>query len=117
MRWLYRLRARRSRIATSARCATLAEGFSLWEEYFDEARRQVHQHSGQSLEVRYEDFLANPVEGLARAVKFCGVEVSDERVAAVAGDAQPDRAYAYRRTPKLLEFAESRAERLAVRGY
>lgn len=116
-RWLYRLRARRSRITTSARCANLADGFSLWEEYFDESRRQVEEHSGQTLDVRYEDFLASPAEGLARVAKFCGLEVSDERVAEVAGDAQLDRAYAHRRSPELLEFAESRVEHLAVRGY
>lgn len=116
-RWLYRLRARRSRITTSARCAALADGFSLWEEYLDESRRQVEGYAGQSLDVRYEDFLANPTEGLARAAKFCGLEVSDARIAEVAGDAQLDRAFAYRRSPALLEFAESCAERLAVRGY
>jgi len=116
-RWLYQWIARRSRITTSARCASLADGFSLWEEYLDESRRQVGEHLGPTLDVRYEDFLSNPAEGLARMAKFCAVEVSDERVADVAGEAQPDRAYAYRGSPELLEFAEARAENLGVRGY
>jgi hypothetical protein len=116
-RWLYQFIARRSRITTSARCASLADGFSLWEEYLDEARRQAMEYSGPTLDVRYEDFLSNPTEGLARAAKFCGVEVSEQRVTEVAGDAQPDRAFAYRRSPELLAFAQERAERLGVRGY
>jgi Sulfotransferase family len=116
-RWIYRLRARRSRIATSARCASLAEGFALWEEYLDESHRQIDAHSGESLDVRYEDFLASPAEGLARAARFCGLKVTDELVAEVAGDAQLDRAYAHRRSPELVEFAAERAESLSIRGY
>lgn len=115
--WLYRLRARRSRITTSVRAGNLEAGFSLWEEYMDGAQQALEQHPGPCLEVRYEDFLADPAAGLARAAKFCELPAGEEAIRATAGEARPERAFAYRRKGPLLAFAERHAERLGVRGY
>jgi len=117
MRWLYRVRSRRSRITTSVRAASLETGFSLWEEYMDGARLALERHAGPCLEIRYEEFLADPATGLRRAAKFCELPASDEAVQATAGEARPERAFAHRRKEALLRFAEQRADRLAVRGY
>ena len=60
----------------SARCLTLDGAFSLWEEYVAEAERQLAAAPNERLIVNYERFLAEPADpnnGLAALVKFCGL--------------------------------------------
>jgi hypothetical protein len=102
---------------TSLRCASLDEGFSLWEEYVCEARSHVNNLKNRAIEVRYEDFLTDPFELLKRLVRFCGLLVNNDTIAQVCAQGKIDRAYAFRNKPELMEFAEGVAARLSAVGY
>lgn len=110
-------RLARGRFAGSPRCRTLEGGFSLWEEYVAEARRHTDALGGQAMEVRYEDFVADPLPHLGRIAAFAGLDAPAERIAAVAGQARASRGDAWRADPELRAFAASVEDRLAGAGY
>jgi hypothetical protein len=99
------------------RCATLEGGFSLWEEYLSEARRQTQKLGSRATEVKYEDFLSEPHRGLKHLAQFCGLTVGDEKLEKVAAQMKRERAYAYKSNPELRAFAEGVAQRLAAQDY
>lgn len=101
----------------SGRCKTLEGGFTLWEEYMREARKHVEALGERAMEIKYEDFLAEP-EGPVRALcEFCGLEVGQERLGAAVKGIKRERAYAYREHPELVGYAEGVRDRLAEWGY
>jgi hypothetical protein len=110
-------RLERLRFAGSPRCRTLEGGFSLWEEYLDEARRHTAALGEQAMEVQYEAFVADPLPHLTRIAAFAGLDASPARLAEVAGQARPSRGDAWRGDAGLQAFAASVADRLAVAGY
>jgi hypothetical protein len=117
LRWLYLLHAKRVGFTTSLRCAELEGGFTLWEEYVGEGRAQVRTRGALGIEVRYEDFLENPRRALRELADFCELDARPDEIEALCGQVRPDRAYAYRRSPDLLAFAESAKKRLAAFDY
>lgn len=114
---LYWFKRKRGGFIDTLRCDTLEGGFSLWEEYLNEARRHVENLGARAMSLKYEDFVENPVTTLAPLAGFCGLSVSDEEVARVAGSVKKERAYSYRGKPELKAFADQVADRLASLGY
>jgi hypothetical protein len=90
---------------------------SLWEEYIAEARNHVAALGERSLEIKYEDVLANPVEALRVVSQFCGLEVSDASIQDVASLVRRERAYAFQDNSELQAFAARVPERLSTHGY
>ena len=100
------------------RCANLEGGFSLWEAYVQQAHTYVTNLGSQAMEVRYEDFLAEPEKNLTAVAQFCGLlSASTDQIQALSNQVQPDRAYAYRQKPDLVAFAHKMAPQLATWGY
>ncbi len=113
----YWFRPKRGGFTDTLRCATLEGGFSLWEEYMEEAQAQVHELGDKALEVKFEDLLRGPYEILKSLMEFCGLKPSEEVLAKAAKQARPDRAYAYCNDPELRDFAQDMSKRLKVYGY
>ena len=111
------LRAGSKGFTETVRCATLEGGFSLWEEYVDQARSHLDALGGRGVEVAYENLLSDPGEVLGELSAFCGLSPSPRSLAEVATGARPDRALAFRGRPELEAFAEAVGERLRARGY
>ncbi len=84
-----------------------------------EAHRQIKGLEGRVLEVKYEEFLANPQENLVPLAKFCDLEADEDAIAIarVAGKVRKSRAFAYKSNPVLDSFAKSVQRRLAEYGY
>lgn len=103
-----RFRLQRAGFKGSARCLTLEGGFSLWEEYVDEAERLLAKVSNPRQVMRYEDFLSDPAKPLAELAAFCGVDSSPDAVqkavSVVGVDAS--RANAYAADPTVRAFHE-----------
>jgi len=101
----------------SVRCDSLEGGLSLWEEYFSEARTHIGSMGERAVEVKYEDFLAEPTQTLMQLAAFCGVTSDKAAVELAAGRVKIERAYAYRRDPELQAFADQVAQRLVTNSY
>jgi hypothetical protein len=114
---LYWLHLKRNRFTETPRVSSLQGGFSLWETYLVQARTQIGQLGSKALEVRYEDFLAEPTVQLASLARFCNLDVDKEAIATCIDKVQADRAYAYRQSQTLQEFADEVSERLRAAGY
>jgi Sulfotransferase family len=102
----------------SPRCLSLHGGFSLWQEYVDQSRKLI-QHFGDDriLKLRYEELLENPVEHLRNCAEFCGLDVSEQKLASVTAGIDGSRAYSFRSDPVLTEFAQEHRAALNDRGY
>jgi hypothetical protein len=101
----------------SVRCHSLDDGLSLWEEYMAEARMHVEELGERALELRYEDFLAEPLPALSKLAQFCGLPANPSAVQQAAGRVKLERAFAYRKNPELRQLADREAQRLAAQHY
>lgn len=99
------------------RLTSLLGGFSLWEEYMDEARAHVAHLNQQALEIKYENFLASPQSHLQTLVQFCGLQATTDDIERVTKHIRTVRAYSFRDGAGLQVFAEQVAERLGKYGY
>lgn len=99
----------------SVRCCTLEGGFSLWEEYIREGRKNIRSVAPRNLLVlRYEELLTEPAGNLSKINEFLGLGEQEYKkeeqkfgISLKAG-----RAYAYRNKPELQEFANVVSHRL-----
>jgi len=114
---IYLIVGRRQRFSNSLRCATLGGGFSLWEEYMQEACRHMENLGSQGLEVRYEDFLKEPKNNLATILNFCDLNVSDDEIATAVQMVEANRALAFRKDDRLNAFAQEVEKNLRPYGY
>ena len=114
---VYVFYSKRGGFSETLRCKTLEGGLSLWEEYMAEARTHVRSLGERAVEVKYEDFLAEPLAVLRTLAQFCGLDVSDAKLAAAAGQVEKGRAFTYRTDPALKAFADGAAGRLGKYGY
>ncbi|HSU69086.1 MAG TPA: sulfotransferase [Tepidisphaeraceae bacterium] len=101
-----RFRIQRAGFKGSARCLTLAGGFSLWEEYVEEAERILGKVSNSKHFIRYESFLADPAKPLTELAAFCGVDSDEAAVQRAIADVgvNATRANAYAKDPAVAEF-------------
>jgi hypothetical protein len=108
----------RLQFTNSLRVATLEGGFSLWEEYMQQARLCMSLVKDRVAAVSYEDFLLQPVDALAHVASFCGLNVPKSSVLReLVGSIKSSRAYAYKNDAELSSFAASKASQLAIYGY
>ena len=114
---LYVMRPKRGGFADSLRCASLEGGFSLWEEYFNEARLQMQRLADRGVEVRYEDLIEDPLTVLSSLAQFCGISTEACSISRAAAQIRSSRAYAYRNKPELQDFSEGVSSRLRIYGY
>ncbi|MEQ9619898.1 MAG: sulfotransferase [Deltaproteobacteria bacterium] len=105
------------RVFTDLRGASLEEGLLMWEEYVEEARRHVSSLKEGAVEIRYEDFLENPVAILNHLVDFCGLDAGAPEIQKSAGKVNKTRGFAYLKNPELKSFSARVAERLKSYGY
>ena len=114
---LYSLITKRGRFTDSVRCLTLEGGFSLWEEYMQEARRHVSALGGRAIEIRYEEFISNAAGMLKILARFCGLNADDDLLTRIAAQARPGRAYAYTSDRLLKDFAAQVSPQLRENHY
>lgn len=114
---IYWLLPKRGGFTESLRCDTLEGGFSLWEEYMQEAQVHVHKLEDKAIEVKFEDLLREPYRILQSLTEFCELKPSEEALAKAAKQVRPDRAYAYRNDRRLQAFAQDMDDRLRIYGY
>ena len=101
-------------ILSSRRGWTLAEALTMWEQYVEKARQESAALGERGLEVRYEDLLARPEAVIMTLARFCGVPPPTQQA---LPNLEPSRAFAFRRDPELVEFADSMRDVLARYGY
>ncbi len=103
---LYRWIAKQAGFGTSARLLDLEGCFSLWEEYLAEAFG-IEALTGHSFfKIKYEEFLAEPVDGLQKLASFCGLQASGSNVVAVAAGVDKDAGERFFLDPELTDFYE-----------
>jgi len=103
-------------VLSSRRGWTLAEAFTMWEQYVEKARLESADLGERALEVRFEDLLAQPDPIIQTIAQFCGVTVPEEQ-GAVLELIESSRALAFRRDPELVAFAETVRDSLESYGY
>ena len=102
----------------SPRCISLEGGFSLWQEYMQQAAQVMQQLPGERvLKLRYEQVLEAPVQHLQTSADFCGLNVANQQLQALVTGVNADRAYSYQNNPELKEFARQHRSALAERNY
>lgn len=114
---LRRLSWRQAGSFSTLRCSSLTGGFSLWEEYCDEATGHVNRLGERARQLRYEDLLDKPADHIASLAEFCGLKVSHAEVLDASRILRPERAYAYKRQEALTSFANEISCRLVRHGY
>jgi len=103
-------------ILSSRRGWTLAEALTMWEQYVEKARQESAALGERALEVRYEDLLIQPEQVVPALAEFCRVPALALHGALLDG-LEPERAFAFRRDPKLAAFARSARNILARYDY
>lgn len=114
---LYGFIDKRGRFADSLRCLTLEGGFSLWEEYMQEAHRHVTDLGDRAMEVQYEKFISDAPGMIKILARFCDLRVDNGLLARIASQVRPGRAYAFITNPVLKEFAEQVSPQLRRNHY
>jgi hypothetical protein len=101
----------------SVRCSDLEQGFKLWEQYLQRAQAHVEALGDRAIEVKYEDFLASPLEQLRTLAAFSGLTTDETRLREITNQIKGTRSQAYKKNPELLAFSRSVNERLERHGY
>ncbi len=103
--------------ANAIQDGSLQSGLELWERYLREAHEHVVRLGSQALEFRYEDFLQEPGPVLQKLADFANLAVGESTVVRLAERVRKDRAFAFRKHPHLVVFAEDVSDRLKAWGY
>jgi hypothetical protein len=85
----------------SPRLFHLEEGLALWQDYTTEAIALESQFGARALRVRYEDFLTDPANELARIADFADLTPSTEQLVAAASQVNPERRCAFTQSAEL----------------
>jgi hypothetical protein len=97
--------------------SSLEDSFTLWEEYVVESLKHVENNKDKSISLRYEDVLENPVPNIKELAKFCGLDVSENKIKELTKSLDKSRMYAFRNKPELVDFEKQVKERLSKLGY
>jgi hypothetical protein len=103
-------------VLSSRRGWTLAEALTMWEQYVEKSRLESAELGERALEVRFEDLLLQPDEVISAVAKFCGVPMPTQPEAMLE-NLKESRAFAFRRDPELVAFAETVRDKLGRYGY
>ena len=101
----------------SVRCSTLAGAFGLWEEYMEQAVRQMDEVGDQGLSIKYEEILNQPIAGLERISAFCELPRERKALEDITRVVRAERAFAFRRDKGCASYADSVRKRLERFGY
>ena len=100
------LRAKRGSFVASPRCDSIRGGYSLWEEYVQEAEKHVSALRHHAFEVSFEDLIAHPRSVIPHLCRFCGLPDDVYAMQRVARGFNRDRAFAFQRDSQPQAFAE-----------
>lgn len=115
---LYSFQPKRDGFSQSLRCATLEGAFTLWEEYVQRGHAVTQMlPENRKFTLKYEDLLENGEENLAALAEFCGLKCSYADINALLQMMQKTRAYAFRSSSELSNFANMVSSRLKLKGY
>lgn len=97
----------------SPRVANLREGVALWKEYVSRALWLQERYPDQTLNVRFETLLENPVTTLSAIADFASLPASHEAIGRIAEMIDSARRFAFLEKPSLRElYGEIRNEPL-----
>lgn len=105
------------RVFVDLRGAAPDEGLKMWEEYMAEARSHVNNLGNRAIEIKYEDFLDEPAKVLAELSEFTGLKERPGQIEELTKNVNKSRAYAFKKDPSLLDFANDHSELLKSYGY
>ena len=100
-----------------SRCLDLDQSLRLWETYSKAADQHVTNLGAQALAIRYEDFLADPVNVTRRILDFTGLEARTDDIESAVSRLLRDKAYKYREKSEAAALAERHKSKLAAFGY
>ncbi|HXF05368.1 MAG TPA: sulfotransferase [Blastocatellia bacterium] len=104
-RWSPKTRLERVGFRGSFRCLSLEGCFSLWEEYVAQAEEVLASLVPEHRVIKYEEFLAHPLDHLREIADFCEIPgVSERALRETAALVRPDRGHAFAATPSLRVF-------------
>jgi hypothetical protein len=101
----------------SVRCSDLEQGFKLWEQHLQRAQAHVQTLGDRAAEVKYEDFLQDPLAHLRSLATFAELPSNETKLKEITSQVREARGQAYRKNPELLAFSEEVNERLERYGY
>jgi hypothetical protein len=101
----------------SVRCSDLEQGFKLWESYLERAQTHVKALGERALEIRYEEFVLNPLGQLRTLAAFCELPVEEATLEQITSEVKNSRGQAYKKNPELLAFSKAVNKRLERHGY
>ena len=116
-RSLYRIVPKRGTFAGSVRCTNLEDALELWASYLAEAKAHTLKLSDRAVELKYEDFLAEPRRHLTHLARFCGLPDDKSAIERMSATVDQSRACAYRNDPELRDLAEKHSGLLGEWGY
>ena len=112
------MRFKKGGFSDSPRCMFLEGGFSLWQEYQQQAFKLLEGYPENLVyRIRYEELIANPEEYVSRICAFIGIEPQKEKIKKVCSSINCGRAYSYRSKSKLVEFSVDHQDALKLWGY
>lgn len=91
-------------LGESPRVYSHVGAFELWEKYTEFAIEFTKSLNNHLLEIRYEDFIETPERCLARAVEFCGLDITEDSMARFLPTIQRERSFCFRNDEKLRSF-------------
>ena len=95
------------RLLDSPRCYRLEGGLELWAEYQRHAASVIKSlPPDRALCLRYEDLLENPLPHIRALAEFCSLNAGADKLEALTRSIDAGRAYVYRNTPELQDFAQ-----------
>lgn len=116
-RWLYSLRGKKDAFSEAPGCLTLAGGFSLWQRYVTTAMSYRNVLNDRYFEIKYEDLLASPYEGVREIVEFCGLERDKVDKTRVDSFIDQGRGNRYKLDAELNDFSIEVRDQLGKFGY
>lgn len=112
MAYWYKAKQRRIEIGLS----TLKHGLDLWSTY-NRHFASLTLEPGRALQVNYESLLQDPRPILHSIVRQFELPANSDAIEQAALMAKPDRAFAYRQSEQLVQFANENGAQLAEFGY
>ncbi len=94
------------------------QGYLVWKAYVEKASSLKYDNT-DFIEIKYEDFLAEPEIYLAQLLEFCGLSPDENAINTQIEQLKKDRAYAFTQNEKLYTFYQQIKEDSIVKqlGY
>lgn len=113
-KYLYSLKLKKEVFGTSSFIKGIEEAVDLWYKYVRQSREVCGEIGDRCLFIKYEDFLANPRDGVMRMASFMQLAIPEEKIARISAIINNSRANAYKEDKTLKELAERYKDTLKV---